>query len=321
MEISDFYTLLEKATTVEEEVFDIRFEKIVSLVEKEKFAEAVPLITTILNEGKVDIRLVMYLFYADVLAKGIGCLKEIFPAIMSMLDPYWESVSPVQMRDNHASISLTWFLSSVVKKLKRSEKLHKEKKVDDFWTKSVESLQTEEIEELKTTTEHLGQFLTQKLEDTSLHQYLMFISKWLDGLSPVVAEQEPPKVEKKSPEPASPKSPPVKPSEKTPAKEISLQKILVASEPMMVLFKKIQVFEALIEKQDFEKAALVSDDISATIKNFDPVVFFPKLFSRYFALTATHSETLSDECNNKASLKWESLSRLYQNDIEEFIVW
>lgn len=104
-------------------------------------------------------------------------------------------------------------------------------------------------------------------------------------------------------------------------KETPLQEILASSEPMILLFKKIQVFVALIEKQDFEKAAIVSDDIQTTIKNFDPSLFFPKLFSHYFALTAAHSDVLSNALNNKTSLKWEALNRLYQTDVEEFIQW
>lgn len=321
MEIADLYDLLETATAVEEEEFDVRFEEAVSLIEKEKFDKASSLITKILNEGKIDIRLVMYLFYAEVLKKGIGCLQDIFPVIMAMFDEHWEKISPVQTREKYALISLTWFLSSVVLKLKRSEQLQKEKKVDEFRTKSLESLAPEDINELKATTKRTAQFLTKKLEDSSVDQYLLFISKWLDSLANIVVDQEIPPTDKKPDQTSPPKNAPSKPREKNQSKDNPLQKILLSSEPMMMLFKKIQTFEALIEKQDFEKAALVSDDISTTIKNFDPTIFFPKLFSRYFALTATHSDILSDESNNKTTLKWESLNRLYQTDIEEFILW
>lgn len=321
MEIAELYELLESATAVEEEEFDVRFEEAVSLIEKEKFDKASSLITKILNEGKVDIRLVMYLFYAEVLKKGIGCLQDIFPAIMAMFDEHWEKISPVETREKYALISLTWFLSSVVLKLKRSEQLQKEKKVDEFRTKSLESLAPEDLDELKATTKRIAQFLTKKLEDSSVDQYLLFISKWLDSLANVVVDQDIPSTDKKPDQTSTPKSAAPKPREKNLSKDNPLQKILLSSEPMMMLFKKIQTFEALIEKQDFEKAALVSDDISTTIKNFDPTIFFPKLFSRYFALTATHSDILSDESNNKTTLKWESLNRLYQTDIEEFIQW
>jgi hypothetical protein len=317
MELSEFYTVLENATTVEEDVFDIRFEEVVSLVEQEKFEQATPLITTILNEGTVDIRLVMYLFYANFLETGIGCLKDFFPAIMILLNEHWERISPLQTRDKHVLSSLTWFLSSIVKKIKRSEKLYKEKRADDFWNKSIQSLSPQDLNELKTIAHRLGKLLTQKLEEPSLNQYIMFITKWLDSLAHVVADEE------DQPEEVATVSPPESPlpEEQSSDQKGPLQEVLASSEQMILLYKKLQLFEDLIEKQDFEKAALIADDITTTIKNFDPTLFFPKLFSRYFALTATHIDTLSDEWNNKTSLKWEALNRLYQTDIEGFIQW
>lgn len=314
MELSEFYTVLENATTVEEDVFDIRFEEVVSLVEQEKFDQVAPLITTILNEGTVDIRLVMYLFYANFLEKGIGCIKDFFPAITTLLNEHWERISPLQTRDKHVLSSLTWFLSSIVKKIKRSEKLYKQKRTDDFWDKSTQLFSPQDLDELKTITQGLGKLLVQKLEEPSLNQYIMFISKWLESIANIVAteEQKPMEVD------MTPESP--APEEQS-SNQGSLQEVLASSEPMTLFYKKLQLFEELIEKEDFEKAALVADDITTTIKNFDPTLFFPKLFSRYFALTATHIDTLSDEWNNKTSLKWEALNRLYQTDVEEFIQW
>ncbi len=315
MELSEFYTVLENATTVEEDVFDIRFEEVVSLVEQEKFDQVAPLITTILHEGIIDIRLVMYLFYAKFLEMGVSCLKDFFPAITTLLNEHWERISPLQTRDKHVLSSLTWFLASIVKKIKRSEKLYKQKRTDDFWNKSTQSLSPQDLDELKTIAQCFGKLLVQKLEEPSLNQYIMFISKWLESLANIVAteEQKPEEVE------TTPESP--APEEQSPDQQGSLQEVLASSEPMTLFYKKLQLFEELIEKEDFEKAALVADDITTTIKNFDPTLFFPKLFSRYFALTATHIDTLSDEWNNKTSLKWEALNRLYQTDVEEFIQW
>ena len=100
-----------------------------------------------------------------------------------------------------------------------------------------------------------------------------------------------------------------------------LSEFLDSSAPMTLLMKKLQAFELLIEKEDFVKAALIADDISTLMKNFDPSLFFPKLFSKYFALSATHIDTLAMEWENKNTLKWEALHRLYQTDLSGFIEW
>ncbi|HEY5259376.1 MAG TPA: type VI secretion system protein IglI family protein [Rhabdochlamydiaceae bacterium] len=317
IDTAKLYSLLENATTIDEEVFDLRFEEVISLVDEERLHEASKLITAILNEGRVDLRLVMYHFYAQFINQGIGSLTTIFPAIQTILDDHWEKISPVNMRDKYLLSSLTWFLSSVGKKLKRSEKLYKSKKADEFWNKSVHGLTAQKIEQLLADTKTFAAYLHKKTDDTDLNQYLLFISKWMENLKGVAengSADEP--EESRSDEPAPQAA--VKASTRP---QMPLKEVIDASEPFMLLFKKIQAFEALIAKQQFEKAALVSEDLSLILKNFDPSVYFPKLFSKYFALSAVHIDTLAQEWENKNALKWEALQRLYQTDLEEFIEW
>ena len=72
LQTTDLIELLVNATTQEEEVFDVRFEEIVSLVEQEKLEEASTLISEVFNEGVIDIRLVMYQLYTAFITQGIG---------------------------------------------------------------------------------------------------------------------------------------------------------------------------------------------------------------------------------------------------------
>lgn len=307
------YSLLENAKTVQDEAFDVRFEEIVSLVDEERLSEATALIQTILKEGIVDLRLVLYLFYAQFANQGIGSLKTLLLAIQTILGEHWEKISPVNMRDKYLASSLTWFLSAIGKKLKRSEKLYKSKKHDEFWNKSVHGLTQKTIDDLVAKTREFSTFVLKKTEEPSLNQYSMFISKWIENLKGAV-ESEPIEAHEEAPrsEPAAEES--VSPS--VPTKESSDY-----SEPMALLVRKLQAFELLVGKEDFVKAALVSDDISTIIKSFDPSLYFPKLFSKYFALSATHIDTLAQEWESKNSLKWEALQRLYQTDLREFIEW
>jgi hypothetical protein len=324
LNLNELSALLENAIPAEEETFDIRFEKTVSLVEQEKFTEAIPLIKTILNEGRIDIRLVMYLFYAHFLEEGVKSLNDIFLFIVTLIDEHWEKLSPAQMRDKHVHSSLAWFFSSISKKLRRSEKLYKEKRPDDFWNKSVTTFSNQDFEKLKDLLPQLNEFFTYKWEEPTFNQSIMFISKWLEDLSQVLVNEESKAKEKTEEEDkglASLETFHKKSRLETSKKTFSLEEILLSSEAMELFFQKIQTFESLIDKKDFAKAALVSDDITNTIEHFDPSIFFPKLFSRYFALIAEHIDTLSQEWENKKSLRWQSLHRLYHTDLEEFIKW
>lgn len=317
IDTAKLYSLLENATTIDEEVFDLRFEEVISLVDEERLHEATKLITAILNEGQVDLRLVMYLFYAQFINQGIGSLSTIFPAIQTILDNHWEKISPVNMRDKYLLSSLIWFLSAIGKKLKRSEKLYKNKKADEFWNKSVHAITAQKVEQLLTATKEFSTYLHKKTDESDLNQYLLFISKWMDNLKSVAENESAGEPEEpKQPEHASPVAPKPSTSPQTPLKEV-----VDTSEPFILLIKKIQAFEALVAKQQFEKAALVSEDLSLILKNFDPSVYFPKLFSKYFALSAAHIDMLAQEWENKNSLKWEALQRLYQTDLQEFIEW
>jgi hypothetical protein len=316
LQTTNLIELLENATTQEEEVFDVRFEEIVSLVEQEKLEEASTLITEVFIEGVIDIRLVMYQLYAAFITQGIGCLREVFSTITSVISDHWEKISPLNLRDKYLVHSLTWFLSTISKKIKRSEKLYKDKKPDSFWKKSVSSLKSHEIDPLLEMNHMFSDLLIQKVDNPSLNQYIMFISKWLEGLKAVLSD------EKIGVKPTSPQTTSSQITGEKPAKkEISLQEAINASEPMHLLYRKIQAFEALIQQKKFEKAAVVSDDISQTLKNFDPALFFPKLFTQYFALSASHIDALSDRWENKGSLKWDALQRLYQADLDEFVTW
>lgn len=310
---SDLIQSLDNATTIEDDAFDVRFEEVVSLVDQNKLEEACSLISRIFSEGVIDIRLVMYQFYAQFISHGIQSLEEIFPALEQILLQRWDSISPVNQRDKYLLHSLNWFFSSITKQLKRSEKLHKEKKPDRFWQQSVNSLSNDKIEKLHLAIRSMENALLQKIDEASMSQYIHFIDKWLDGINHVVDVPPPPILEEthdtETPAPVVKKS------------TTSLQEMVHASELMDNLVRKLRAFELLIQNQNFEKAALIADDISVLIKNFDPAIYFPKLFTQYFALTATYIDSLSQEWENKGSLKWDALNRLYQSDLEGFIEW
>ncbi len=311
IDTSHLRTLLEKAKAVQDDTFDIRFEEVVSLVDQEKLDDASALILTIFSEGTIDIRLVMYLFYAQFMTEGVLSLKETLSITMMIMNDYWDKISPTSNSMQHFTSSLTWFFASIGKKLKRIEKKTKDKKPDEAWNATLQKLSPEGINELIQTTRSFTECLTNKIQEPSLNQYIQYISKWVESLKTVdVTEQTP------LPQPVQP-TPMIESSKKAP----SLDEVLISSSQIKRLFQKIQAFEALIKKQNFEKAALVSDDIALIIKNFDPTLFFPKLFSKYFSLSAAHMDALSQQWENKGSLKWEALSRLYQTDLDEFIQW
>ena len=322
IKLEDLSKLYKKAKPVSGKPFDIHFEKTVSLIEQEKFSEAVPLIEPILKDGCLDIRLIMYLFYAHFLEKGIKGFSEIFPNIIALLDEHWDKISPIEMREKHTLNSLSWFFSSIKKKLQHSEKIFKEKGSNPFWERIVKNLPVQETEKLSTITRQLIDFFNNKWENTPINQNALFILKWLKDFTPSVIE------EKQSPEEAllleqeqieaisSKQEQAV-----TPRQLSRLEEILLSSAEIKLLYEKIQIFEELINNNDFAKASLVADDIKTVAETYNLDHFFPKLFSSFFALLAKHIDTITEYWQANDTPQWHFLGKLYQADLESFIKW
>lgn len=87
------------------------------------------------------------------------------------------------------------------------------------------------------------------------------------------------------------------------------------------LSRKLKIFEALIEKDDYLKAAVVANDIDHLIENFDPLSYFPKLFAKYFSIFAKHVTALTEQYEKRNSLQVKALVKLYRTDLEMFLDW
>lgn len=87
------------------------------------------------------------------------------------------------------------------------------------------------------------------------------------------------------------------------------------------LSRKLKIFEVLIEKDDYLKAAVVANDIDHLIENFDPLSYFPKLFAKYFSTFAKHVTALTEQYEKRDSLQVKALVKLYRTDLEMFLDW
>jgi hypothetical protein len=87
------------------------------------------------------------------------------------------------------------------------------------------------------------------------------------------------------------------------------------------LSRKLKIFEALIENDDYLKAAVVANDIDHLIENFDPLSYFPKLFAKYFSIFAKHVTALTEQYEKKDSLQVRALVKLYRTDLKMFLDW
>ncbi len=326
LELQDFPKLYKNAKPQEEDTFDVSFEQAVTLVEQEDFDQALPLIEKIFQGGCLDIRLIMYRLFAEFTQQGPKSFTSLFPFIVDLIDKHWEKISPTKLREKYTFNSLVWFFSSVTKKLKRSHELHKGERPDELWKLAQKTLNKKTIESIEKEIALLSTFFSKRWEQTAIHEHILYIKKWLmpfkllsppdeevqeeEASSP--SEEELPVEQAPPPQPENPPSPSqIEPPQNHP----------LASKEMEHLIQKLETFQTLIEAGEMTKAALISDDIRTIVEEFNPTLFFPKLFGPYLSLVAKHIDSLMAEWEQKGSPRWDSLKDLYQTDIGEFLQW
>jgi hypothetical protein len=95
--------------------------------------------------------------------------------------------------------------------------------------------------------------------------------------------------------------------------------LLKASPQFFQLQNKLAAFEILIQKGQFEKAAVVSNDLMELIKNFDPRQYFPELFAGFFGELNKSIQQVRPHLENRDPLTWDTLEQFYQVDLDGFV--
>lgn len=85
------------------------------------------------------------------------------------------------------------------------------------------------------------------------------------------------------------------------------------------LQERLRAFETLLQTKQFLKAAVLANDIQASIAAFDPIVYFPNLFAPFLAGFAEHMRSLERCMNNPTALKFKVMSQLYRADFKSFM--
>lgn len=299
-----------------EEVPFEHFDKVVDFIEKEQMRPALQIMEKSFSEGICDVRFIFYVFYANFLEKGILSLEGICPLIVSLVNEHSHRLVPLNKRDIHLHNSLNWFFSKVLGKLKHGDRLSKTGKKHPFLEKALGQLKEESLESFIKTVRDFQQFFHSTWPSSPTKEKITHLVKKVEEMRSLVLGD--------------------RPQEKTLEEEEVIEDIpsekeaLMFEEPKSVssgwdselmngLIKKMKIFEELIGKGDYLKAALIAKDISYAIEHFDPCAYFPQVFSKHLALMTQHISEISDEWSQEGSLKWGYLDKLYKTDIEQFI--
>lgn len=85
------------------------------------------------------------------------------------------------------------------------------------------------------------------------------------------------------------------------------------------LLVRLRGFESLLASGEYMKAAVLAHDIQQAIASFDPVRYFPTLFSGFLTGFSAHMQPLETCLKESGSVQFKVLQKLFQVSPEEFL--
>ncbi|HEX8698576.1 MAG TPA: type VI secretion system protein IglI family protein [Myxococcaceae bacterium] len=296
------------------EAHDPRFQQITELAQGGKYTEAADAVEALLSENLFEVRLLGYYLFAVLHEEGLPRLPAILETLGALIQRNWEGLPAKDKRAGLLNKSVTWLFQTIFDTLS----YHQSKK-DERWQGWWKVLKEPEVSAALRNVQQLMELLPAP-PYRSGSEALAKLVPWLRELrEQVVANmpQDPPAPATKQ-EPLAP-APPAEPEGPSPFLKLGQPLQLVGSAHLVELCNKLKAFELLIEREEFQKAALVSDDILSTLEGFDPRRYFPDLFSSFGALLNKHVRSIQGHWEGKESTEWKALAQFYQVDLERFV--
>ncbi|NNB92623.1 hypothetical protein HJC10_20080 [Corallococcus exiguus] len=305
------------------ESHDPRFLTVADLVQREAYVEAADAIEALDGEGVYEVRLSAYYLFAVLREDGLARLPEVLEVLVALSRAAAEEVEQGEGKDKSKPAvllnkALTWLFQVLVSALK----YHHGKRDAGWeaWTKGfTDGKRKDALRGIQT--------LQGALEGPAFRngaQGLAGLGQWLRETTQERAAAPAP-----APEPAKPAAPAkgrgaknsaaaaATPPSPFPRTTGPLQ--LRGSVHLLELCDKLKAFEVLVERGDFQKAAMVSDDVLRTLEEFDPRRYLPELFSSFGALLNRHVGDIQEHWERKETMEWRTLSQFYQVDLGAFV--
>lgn len=326
MDIELLQGTLEVSETPGLETIDPRFSDIAALTMEGRYDEAAARSVEIIEQEIYDIRIIGYALYGHFLDHGIRSIAEINHCLVSLLQDNLEALGPLKKREKHIQTVLNWLMKQFLKKMQYEEE--KQSSLYESWASEVSS---DEVGQALDAMDELRRALGIVLEDAAgpVLDGLGKVNDWLTAFQKLVY---------KEPEPEAELEPELEPEyepekfEEEETIEPERRAVDQSTTPLIqegtgvegsyhlnLLMRKLEAFDYLISEEKYASAALVADDIYMIIADFDPKLYFPKLFSRFSLLLAANINDLLAYNEYKESPGWQAMKELYKVDLEGFV--
>jgi hypothetical protein len=295
---------------------DERLEKVNGLVARGAYIEAAQAAEALLRQGLYDVRLVGPYLLGLFLEGGLGAMPVMFHSLSSTLLRNWQFFGPHTRKDVFADGSLRWLLKVLNRHLEHHERLK-----DETWKKWSAPGNREPLEQALALSEEIFSALGSVMPRGGCQAPFRRLTQWMEGhLQTLPTPHAEPGPEADEPEEdesrAESQQSSAQPVRAAPASD---GPTVPVSPALAELMRKLAAFDTLIERQDFRRATVVAADVLALVERFDPRVYLPMIFSRFFAGLSTHAETVEPLLQGTESLSFRALDQLYRVDLEAFL--
>ncbi len=303
----------------EDGVPDARVESLTEAVARSDYAAAARTAEALLREGLRDARLIGPYLFGSFQERGLHAMPGMFRSLHTVLTASYPSFGPEDKRDVFTDTGLRWLLRTLNKHL-----AHHEKKQDDTWRQWCEPGCRAPLEEALTLSGPILTVLSTTPPKSACVEPFRNLTLWLERHVQSLPPPAPPRAEPAeasvpSPALASAAVVPAPTAVAPPAPVPAPEPGLPISPAMALLLRKLEAFDTLLALGELAKAGVVASDLLATVERFDPRVYLPALFPRFFAGLSTHARKLEPFLHESPSLSARALEQLYRVDLDAFL--
>lgn len=291
---------------------DPRLSDIATLVQAGDFQRAALQSREILTEKIYDIRIVGYYLYGHFVENGLAALEEIFTCLAEILHKNMAALGPARNREKHIKNTLSWLFKTISNNL-----VYETEKRTEIYSQWQASITPEQVQNILESGSGLQEAIAMLEVSSDITDVFTKILEWVQVFHNVVHQEQNRDEEEQQLEVAE-ETVPQKEAAKTLRENFTIEGI-EGSYHMKLLMRKLDAFDRLVEADKLALAAIVADDINNSISNFDPKLYFPGLFTRFYVQFAKNLNSLISYVQFKNSAAWATLQELYKVDIESFI--
>lgn len=259
-----------------------------------------------------DIRVLIYVAYGDIRDEGLLGLPRLLEWLNALFSDKWQGVGPEAKRNIYAKSSLAWLFSTL-----RVDFQTYELNEEALWASWLSGYTLQDLDAVLGSLNAFGHTIREYLGEELAgdpNGKITELSNWLKGIA-----QKLPRPEESEPEPATQEVILTQDATFTQSRSAVVGDGIAGSIHLDLLTKKLALFERVIDSGDMVKSAVVAADIMEIIEHFDPRVYFPSLFARYFSLLVPNIDEINELFSMRETPQFQALNSLYQVDMDSFL--